>query len=538
MGGEIQKRRVLDEQSLNTYEGAQSITHTQLGYRDMNAQYWESEKGKMSGEEWASRRKLHEHRKKTIEAEWHENTQEAADGLLSEGNSSFSRKQKEFYGSFSLLQMEVLLKNSDRGGNSDDYNRVATDLELYNVALAYNKSGFDQSEKRMLLTNLVGSCSDYIAKKNPFFSKGKMRKAMIEQVYEQAKKELDQMEPVTTQVNATQVDASQTVTSASTMATTTVQAKTNEQVLKEAEDAFAAVTAQRTQENTKAAFEAYGVILQRILSKEMKVSSSKRKKIDQNMKELFTMIQSDAVAEGQSDCFTTRFCNALGLSDKKPTVTDAAGLEEAKKKSPIKAIMYHTINPKQEETDSSAMVEQLFGKGRQYYSDGIHGRGTYTSYSLGGDVPVWHKGDSEEWAKAVSWGYGQREGAIQVSMVINEKSRIIEEDELKKKIKSLEELFPEMVDCITNNQLSALSSYMDKHRTLLGIYAALLGYNVVNIPESGKMSAKFALVVDRSALTVSKDVAYRMESLKLGLPSYSMPEGVEVRRINYGGEAA
>ena len=31
MGGEIQKRRVLDEQSLNTYEGELNISHTTLG---------------------------------------------------------------------------------------------------------------------------------------------------------------------------------------------------------------------------------------------------------------------------------------------------------------------------------------------------------------------------------------------------------------------------------------------------------------------------------------------------------------------------
>ena len=38
----------------------------------------------------------------------------------------------------------------------------------------------DDTELEELLANLAESCEKYLSKRNPFFSKGKIRKAMIE----------------------------------------------------------------------------------------------------------------------------------------------------------------------------------------------------------------------------------------------------------------------------------------------------------------------------------------------------------------------
>ena len=46
---------------------------------------------------------------------------------------NISRRQKEHYSGFSLQELEIVIKNNKYGSNSDLYNDVATDLELFNT---------------------------------------------------------------------------------------------------------------------------------------------------------------------------------------------------------------------------------------------------------------------------------------------------------------------------------------------------------------------------------------------------------------------
>lgn len=126
-----------ENQKLTTYEGLfdaqKSVSKTDLAYRFMNTRFLDLEKSQSTEKEWSDKLREYRQTKKRIEKQWHQNTLTDTAKLSFFGDAEHSNKEKEYYSTFTLEQMEVLIKNHERGGNSDEYNDVVTDLELYNL---------------------------------------------------------------------------------------------------------------------------------------------------------------------------------------------------------------------------------------------------------------------------------------------------------------------------------------------------------------------------------------------------------------------
>ena len=170
-----------ESEKLNVYElnvNKAQEEATELSYRNMDLWFLDMEQTVYDPGEWATRKSAHLQRKKQIESAWHSKTAKRKKELDKAGKKEFSDKEKGYYDTFTLKDMEIFLKNSDMGGNSDEFNSVATDLELYNVV----KENGEANEAATLLARIKESCDRYISTRKPLTSKGKRRKAMIQQV--------------------------------------------------------------------------------------------------------------------------------------------------------------------------------------------------------------------------------------------------------------------------------------------------------------------------------------------------------------------
>ena len=164
---------------------------TQLGYRDMNTRFLNAEKQELENRKNADVNKImeaHAQKKKQIESAWHTNTTNSVKELKKRAPKKGSEKTAAYYAGYSMKDLEVFLKNSDRGGNSDEFNDVATDLELYNRVM----DSADAREGMGLLLQLKESCSKYLTtRKSPVTSNGKIRKAIISQLSQKVETELE-----------------------------------------------------------------------------------------------------------------------------------------------------------------------------------------------------------------------------------------------------------------------------------------------------------------------------------------------------------
>ena len=441
---------------------------SELAYRNLNSNFFNLEKStitdKNSLKAWETK---HKETKKAIEREWHQKAALKESDLLKQAKTR-DRTDKKFYESFTLSNMEVFLKSSDRGGNSDDYNDVATGLELYN---RLSKKG-ETLDSLMLLKNLSKSCESYVQKKKPTFKSGKTRKAMISALLDKVNAEI--------QIKIGEYKTEKTKT-------------------------FEKFRNEKTEETVAAAFRAQQNLICQVLNGNMEMSDEELAQLDRQTEEVFEEMRNVKVDDNQSPTFCSKFFNTLGWAENKPRIVDDAALSEdgeEMKKSPIKKKMYHAITPKEGEKDAVALGKQMAGIGknsRMYFGIGRFGKGIYTS-ARDND-----KDATDDKAMHNSWTYGEEDGSVQVVMTLNENARIIEKKELINLIENkLLKKFPRIYKYLENADHASGSNYKDYYTSM----AALFGYNTV-LGDSGINGIDYYVTTDRKALSVRDTMMIR-----------------------------
>ena len=441
---------------------------SELAYRNLNSNFFNLEKStitdKNSLKAWETK---HKEIKKAIEREWHQKAALKESDLLKQAKTR-DRTDKKFYESFTLSNMEVFLKSSDRGGNSDDYNDVATGLELYN---RLSQKG-ETLDSLMLLKNLSKSCESYVQKKKPTFKSGKTRKAMISALLDKVKAEI--------QLKIGEYKTEKTKT-------------------------FEKFRNEKTEETVAAAFRAQQNLISQVLNGNMEMSDEELAQLDKQTEEVFEEMRNVKVDDNQSPTFCSKFFNTLGWAENKPRIVDDAALSEdgeEMKKSPIKKKMYHAITPKEGEKDAVALGKQMAGIGknsRMYFGIGRFGKGIYTS-ARNND-----KDATDDKAMHNSWTYGEEDGSVQVVMTLNENARIIEKKELINLIENkLLKKFPRIYKYLENADHASGSNYKDYYTSM----AALFGYNTV-LGDSGIKGIDYYVTTDRKALSVRNTMMIR-----------------------------
>jgi hypothetical protein len=154
------------------------------------------------------------------------------------------------------------------------------------------------------------------------------------------------------------------------------------------------------------------------------------------------------------------------------------------------------------------MAKQLLGKGknsRQFYSDGMFGRGTYLA------VASDKKGASEEKTSEHCWKYGPNIGAVQLRITLNGNARIVRHRDLDKELSAkLFEKFPKLTRVI--NQGGTQFRKRDGNENLT-MFAAFLGYNTIDCgPGNNEGTIDYFVTCDRKAITVEVgDARIRVE---------------------------
>ncbi|MCR4907564.1 MAG: hypothetical protein K5985_01965 [Lachnospiraceae bacterium] len=490
---------------ISTYEAGYSQTscsQTELSYRHMNTRFSDLEKASLSGQALETAEKEHKTRRTQIEADWHKNTGQAAERLM---QATGNYKEKAYYARFDLKQLEILIKNSDRGGNSGLYNNVASDLELFNAV----ESGQDTAEMRKRLNNLMASCREYIKEKNPWTTKGKIRKYMIEHVLEKAKEKLVELD------------------------------EAHIPDLQECSDLYDEYNADTaSDEKLNASFRAYFKLFSESMKDGASVTIPEEHKatVQGNMIRLLNVIKGKSVDQDQCPSLATRFFNAIGWSRRVPTVaTTDEEMQQARANSPIKRFFYHCLRPLRGQKDALSLAKQVIGANgeRQYLSDGRLGQGTYL---LAGkkDSDLQRQGiqmtadEIEKENREVDWYYGRDKGSVQLTMAFKSRARAVELNELMAKIRVLktnyEDLYNNMFD--DEREKYIFQRYIDFPEDILRfserlgfphvltVFAALLGYNAVLMDSTLSRRSDVYNIMDRSILVVSNKATVRKDTVK------------------------
>ena len=468
----------LEESRLKEYE---ALAGPDLAYRDLNTRYsdMEAEYYKDKNNELSLLQKEHQERKLKIESAWHKNTAEDAKTLLKNGVKGTKKTEAAFYQGFTLNQMETLMKNSDRGGNSFEYNNVATDLELYNRV----KENGEEGEALTLLRHLKESCDTYLKTKSssPWTSNGKIRRAMIQKIFDESSMTLE-----TTLNNITQ----------------------------KRKESLAAMKDEASSKNVTEAFKAHFNTMQSVLNGNMDLSEEELKQLDSDMAEVLTHLDKEKVDEKQSDSLCSRFFNALGWSSNDPQLVSDSSLlpgGSTYQKSPLKKKMYHSQAPYKagDEDEGIEFAKQLAGTSeknkRLYYGIGRMGKGVYTSTR--GDDP----GSTDDHAKLNSWTYGTKAGSTMMTMMLNEHARIINWAILKEKANILQKMFKKTYDrIIAENGKNARNKCGGGYEDGLTMMAALFGYNTV-IGKGNVPGIDYVVTSNRKALSICEVIEIKQD---------------------------
>jgi len=475
----IQKERRLKEYEMISNRN-KTKDATQLGYRDMNTRFLNAEKHDLQERKGVEIQKVveaHEQKKKQIESAWHANTTALVKDLKKRAPKKSSEKSAAYYAGYSLKELETFLKNSDRGGNSDEFNNVATDLELYNRVM----DSTDAREGMGLLTQLKESCSKYLeTRKSPVTSKGKIRRAIISQLSQKVNAELEKQKNdyITAQKN-------------------TLEA------MREKADA----------QNVDEAMKAHFNLVYQSLSGNIELTPEEMAKLDQETEEVFTLLKKQEVDKNQSKSLCSKFFNAIGWSGNDPRIVDSHDFHgKEMENSPHKKLCYHSIDPLPimdpktgevigYEKDAIPQAKQLAGFSKEgkriYYGIGRFGKGVYTAAKE--DAP----GTTDQRAKSHSWSYGERKGAVMFTMLVNEHARITTEAEMLHHTRELEEKYPRITQYIQRNEKG-------RFRDFTTILAAFLGYNTIT-GEGVRGEVEYLSTSDRKALTMLDTIEVRTE---------------------------
>ena len=464
-----EKQRLSEYELIKVEQGNEE--ENKLAYRELNTRFINMERQYLDKDEFQKKIDSYKETKKNIEDSWHKNTSvkvKALEKSVKGGN----KKKKEYYRNFSLEQIELFIKNSDRGGNSEEYNNVATDLELYNRV----KRLGDGNESLTLLKRLKESCDTYLSsrKKSPKTTNGKIRRAIIEQISDKVEAMLDE--------NLNRIKTS-------------------------AKDGLEAFSQEKTEETVNTACKTHYDMIYHNLKGNLELSNEEISKLDTDMESILKAVKSQKVDDNQSNTMASKFFNAIGWSEHKPTIVDDID-DEVLEKSPLKKKIFHTINTLPEKKNAISEAKQLAGliegKNRQFYSDGVSGRGTYLAVSS--DM----KTASDMQTSNHCWTYGENIGSVQLTMTFNENARIISHVELNDLInKKLKEKFPKVYKFITRSITAFRSRPGDEYLTM---FAAMFGYNIVKCTSGARNGEiDYFVTCDRKALSISSTAEKRTE---------------------------
>ena len=475
-----------------------------LGYLDMNSRMLHLEETTLQDKgQWSTRMAEHKRRKERIENYWHSSTGEAMGSLKDKipkdkkGNA-ISRKKPAYYVNFTLKDLEILVKNSENGGNSQEYNDVATDLELFN-ALA---GKLEDAEKLEYLDRLAQSCDRYINSRNPFSPQGRRRKAMIQQIYTKAQAEAQR-------IRNEEAEAYRTINEAQDPTQVPQEA-----VAKALGGRFARLSRKLQQEVEGLTFENI-----RNMNMNMEVEPTEQElEEDKELVKIAKALMVQKVGADQSPILSTRFFNAIGWSKRTPA--QSSDFDEDVKKSPIKVKLYHTINALKSREgeppeDAGRMMSQLVGEtkdSRQYMSFGTYGKGTYTAARGIGFVDA-EEELGEQLDKAASdnsWTYGKNPGSMQVTMTFNKNVKAINFANVNTLCEYFSNKYPEFYQLLDRNEENG-DYTMPNVYSCASMILAFFGYNTVYAPNGSYASYRikgnpvavdYYVTFDRSAFTV------------------------------------
>ena len=489
MGKEIyaQEKRRVSEINTRLRQENPDNQFAELGYLDMHSRALnleqQQEEYTLDAAKWEQRKNEHLERKKQIEDYWHTSTAEKKAQLAKRVTDSQQRekdnRRKAYYDSFSLKELEIFIKNSNINGNSDKFNDVATDLELYNASSEH----LEAQEAFELLQRLEASCDTYIQSRNPWSKEGKRRKAMIEQVRDKVRLEIETRK------------ARLFTNSDETYAQINENAEHLDQVsLEHAEGAM------------KAKFD----LLSQYLQGNVTLDDEQRQRLDQEASKVVEALVAQQVDEDQADTFSTKFFNALGWTSRGPRLVDRT-IHGDDEDAQIHTPLYHTIQPLPGDKDALQLIRQLRGQtdARHYLSGGKTGRGTYTAargfkYN---DLKGKEADRLDKAASQNSWEYGKELGSRQVTMVFNEKAKIIDFEDAKKLIQRFHEKFPQLGRAMSSNEdIGGYGTDYDRAATSI---VAFFGYNTIRVEGSRDGSISYYVTTDRSAFTVESDMSFR-----------------------------
>ena len=473
----IQKEQRLKEYEMVSNRNLQQ-DDTKLGYRDMNTRFLNAEMEHLSHRQDVDIdqvRQAHIEKKLAIESAWHRNTTESVKDLKKRAPKKGSEKEAKYYAGYGMKELEVFLKNSDRGGNSDEYNAVATDLELYNRVM----DNSDAVEGMGLLKRLKESCDNYLnTRKNPITSKGKVRKAII----------------------------------------TTLSDKVNAELVRQRDEyqnayknSLEAMREEKSSANVTAAFRSNYNMIYQVLNGNIELTDEDRMTLDTNSEEIMKELIKQEVDQNQSKALCTKFFNALGWSKNDPRIAKYEEFNDKEmKNSPHKKLCYHSIAPLDKldengnvigkEKDALPQAKQLAGFAKEgtgiYYGIGRIGKGVYTA-ARDNDP---NAKDTE--AKHNSWTYGKEKGSVMFTMLLNEHARITTERDMMDVTAKIRTKFPKLYNFISSNERGKFLDY-------LTMFAAYMGYNT--IIGAGTEHVEYITTSDRKALTMQDNIEVRTD---------------------------
>lgn len=465
---ESQNKKLLQYEALADFDLKEN--QTELAYRDLNSGFFNLDKERHQGKELNDWKEAHKEKKREIERAWHLNS-ETDFRELSKKAGSTNKKSRAYYRGYSLEELEVFIKNSDRGGNSDEYNSVATELELYNRVMQKG----NRLEGLAILMRLKTSTDAYIStRKSPNSTKGKIRKAIISVISEKASALIEQQK---------------------------TEYKTK------AETLLAEVqSSEATDEKVNEAFRAHYDLIYQVLNGNIELSAKELEKLDSDTETVLKKVLEQKVDETQGNNISTKFFNSLGWSSNDARLVKESDLEndgKEMKKSPLKRRMYHAINPYGDNKDAKEAGKQLAGvkkkNNRIFFGLGRFGKGIYTSAGKKDDM------DDDQKAEANSWGYGDKIGAVQLVMTVNEHARMIDYTEfMRNHEKNFDNKFRRVSDLL-EQELSSKASFRD----FLTMKASFFGYNTLIDRYPGIDGVDYYVTTDRKALSISKDMRIR-----------------------------
>ena len=470
---------LLEKARVKEYENQSNINFNEdskLAYSLLNTRFLNMEKNEESEnttDEFMKKRSEHDAVQRSIEDEWHKKTAASVKELAKDNHGDV--RTKSYYRNYTLNQLEIFLKNNTRSKNSDKYNDVVTDLEVFNRVMSNANDKDYFTEGITLLKRLRESCSAYLEKRRSIFKSGRSRRAIIAQIMDKANEYWNNR---------------------------VVEYKNS--VMNRMDETIDGISV----EDLNSLCQMDHNIIYNYLNGNIELTNEEVKKVDEHMASVMRKINNGKVDDNQSPCFTSKYFNAIGWSERKPQVANEGVFNRTVNNSPLKNFInkgYHTIDA-QNGSPGAVFGRQFLGYGknsRQYYSDGMYGKGTYQAYTS--------KGVDDKRAEDNSWEYGKSHGAVQFQLALNGNARTVRSQALGEMIEKKFASRFEKVDEFLKDK----SHHWGTRLKVVGadnysVYASLFGFNTIicqdgagsYIPKNNLKEIVYVVTFDRSALNI------------------------------------